>query len=174
MHLSMTIEIDFRNLLNQEFNTESDRGCAILTVCLLEETLLSVFAKVLPAGKNSARDFMPPGRLSLGVSNAAALGLITEPEITNLKLILKIRNTFAHKLLDGLKFDSPQIKEYVLKLTLPNLDGLSEKTRMKILSIPRDRYMEVFGHAVAALDRVAYIAQPFPVYKSLPGDSIEI
>lgn len=170
----MTIEIDYRNRLNQEFHTESDRGCAILTVCLIEEVLLSVFAKVLPAEKNSARDFMPPGRLSLGVSNAAALGLITEPEITNLKLILKIRNTFAHKLLDGLRFDSPQIKEYVLKLTLPNLDGLTEETKIKIQSIPRARYMEVFGYAVAALERVAYIAKPFPIYKSLPGFSIEI
>jgi hypothetical protein len=107
----MTYEIDFRNRLNQEFIAESERGCAILTVCLLEETLHDVFAKVLPKGKESARDFMPPGRLALGVRNAAALGLLSESELSNIKLILKIRNAFANKLLNGLKFDSPEIKK---------------------------------------------------------------
>jgi hypothetical protein len=127
----MTYEIDFRNRLNQEFITESDRGCAILTVCLLEETLHDVFAKVLPKGKESARDFMPPGRLALGVRNAAALGLLSEPELSNIKLILKIRNAFAHKLLNGLKFDSPEIKNYTLEFTLPNLDGVTTAHRLK-------------------------------------------
>lgn len=173
-NIKMNIENDFRNRLNKEFYAESDRGCAILTVCLLEETLMGIFAKVLPEGKDEARQFVPFGRLSLGINNAAALGLITEPEITNIKIILKIRNTFAHKLLDGLTFETPEIKDQVMRLTLPNLVYVSEKTRNKTMNISRTRYMEVFSYTVAALERVAIIATPYPAYKSLPAFSIEI
>jgi hypothetical protein len=94
--------------------------------------------------------------------------------ITNLQLILKIRNTFAHKLLDGLTFESPEIRNHVMKLTLPNLDGVSESSRKRIEEVSRDRYMEVFGHATAALERLCRIAKTCPIYEDLPAATIEV
>jgi hypothetical protein len=35
----MTNTFELRNELDAEFDKESDRGCAILTLCLLEEAL---------------------------------------------------------------------------------------------------------------------------------------
>lgn len=170
----MSIDNDLKNRLFAEFRAESDRGCAVLTVCLLEEALVKVFAKVLPSGNAGARTFMPRGRLSVGVGNAEALGLISEPHTTNLDLILKIRNAFAHKLMDGLTFETAEIRSHSIKLILPNLDGVSAATRQRIQSNSRERYMEVFGHEVANLERIAHIGNPFPTYKSLPAYSIEV
>lgn len=172
--MNVTIGSEFSNLLNQEFRLESDRGCAVLTVCLLEEVLAKVFAKVLPGGEQTSRQFMPRGRLAQGVTNAAALGLITEPLVTNLQLILKVRNTFAHKLLQGLTFESPEIRSLVIRLTLPNLDGVSQSSRKRIEEVSRERYMQVFCHTIAALESVRNIARTYPVYEVLPAFSIEI
>jgi hypothetical protein len=172
--MNITNGSEFSNRLRQEFCLESDRGFAILSVCLLEEALANVFAKVLPEGKNTSRQFMPRGRLAQGVTNAAALGLITEPLIINLQLILKVRNTFAHKLLEGLTFESPEIRTHVMKLTLPNLDGVSDASRTRIEQVSRERYMVVFDAAISALERVRQIAATYPVYKALPAVIIEL
>lgn len=165
---------EFRNRLNQEFRRESDRGCAILSACLIEEALLSVFSKVLPEGEKTSRQFMSRGRLTQGVKNAAALGLIREPLVGNLELIIKVRNVFAHKLLDGLTFESPEIRSHAMQLTLPNLDNTSEASRKRIEEVSRERYMEVFGFAIASLERIRMIAERYPVYEELPSALIEI
>lgn len=170
----MSIDNDLKNRLFKEFRSESDRGCAVLSVCLLEEALAKVFAKVLPGGESAARNFMPRGRLSVGVGNAEALGLIAEPHTTNMRVILKIRNAFAHKLLDGLTFESPELRAQSMMMTLPNLDGVSAETRNRIEDISRERYMHVFGHEVANLERVTQVASPFPIYKSLPLYTIDL
>lgn len=165
---------DLKNRLFREFQSESDRGCAVLTVCLLEEMLANVFAKVLPEGRTAARDFMPRGRLSAGVKNARALGLLAEPNLTNLSLIIKIRNEFAHRLLDGLSFESTEIRSRCLALKVGNLDGVSKRTKEEIENISRVRYMHVFGFEVANLERLAKIASRLSVYEALPMYSFEV
>lgn len=170
----MSIDNDLKNRLFAEFRSESDRGCAVLTVCLLEKALANVFAQVLPGREPAARIFMPRGRLSVGISNAKALGLIADPNTTNLGLILKIRNAFAHKLMDGRTFESTEIRSLSMMLILPNLDGLSTDTRTRIENNSRERYMEVFGHEVANLERIAHVATPFPTYRSMQMYSVEV
>nr|WP_152029933.1 hypothetical protein [Pseudomonas sp. LPH1] len=170
----MDRDSEFKAKLFKEFHNESDRGCAVLTVCLLEETLLKVFSKVLPGGEASAKISMPRGRLSAGVGNAEALGLITEPHTTNIKLILKIRNIFAHKLMAGLTFESQEIKEQAIKLILPNFDGVSNETKQKLEISHRMRYVEVFVHTLGNLNRLVLVAKKYPSYPSLPMFTVEV
>jgi len=170
----MSICNERKNRLFNEFDSESDRGCAVLTVCLLEETLVTVFASVLPGGGQAARNFIPRGRLSAGVENAEALGLISAPHTTNMRGILKIRNAFAHKLLDGLAFESPEIRAHVMQLTLPNLDGVSKETRDRFENVSRERYMHVFGQEIANLERLADVATTYTSYEPLPAYTVEV
>lgn len=170
----VSVGSELSNKLHKEFLAESDRGCAVLTVCLIEETLAALFEKVLPTKEVSARHFMPPGRLRQGLESAIALGLVTEPTATNIRLILSVRNTFAHKLLSGLSFESPEVRDHVMKMQLPNLDGMSEISRKKIQDVSRERYMHVLGHALADMNRVIHIAKPFPIYPALPAYSVEV
>jgi hypothetical protein len=97
---------ELRNKLDATFDQESDRGCAILTVCLLESTISDLIGALLPDRFATAKQFMPRGRLSVGIANAYALGLIDDSLRDDLKALVEIRNIFAHRLLDGLSFES--------------------------------------------------------------------
>lgn len=170
----MEIDHNFRNRIHKEFASESDRGCAILTVCFLEETLIKLFSKVLPDGDASVRTFMPRGRLSLGLETASALGFISEPNVSNIKRILKVRNIFAHKLMEGLTFESADIKNIVMNMTLPNLDHVSNETKLQIQNNSRERYMEVLWMETYNIITITSFAEKFKKYTPLPYGIIEV
>lgn len=136
----MPTTFDLRNRLEAEFVGESDRGCAILTVCLLEEALAHLVGSLLPGGLADARQFIPKGRLSLGISNAHRLGLIDDAAASTLRLLIEIRNQFAHGLLENVSFRSPHILEKVANLALPNLSDVPD-VLAEIEADPRRRYM---------------------------------
>jgi len=115
-----------RNELSAELERESDRGCAILAVCFLEECLRCVFASVLPHGEAAAKHFVPRGRLSVGVGSAHKLGLINNSLHETFKLLIEIRNTFAHGVPSELTFESPIIASKVKKLVIPDTSDLPE------------------------------------------------
>lgn len=162
----MTGMFAMRNQMNEEFSKESDRGCAILTVCLLEETLAQLFRKVLPGGESDAKHFMPRGRLAMGVGNAKALGLINEDMAANFKLVLEIRNTFAHKLLEGISFQSEEIRSKVNQLKLPAMDAVPE-AKVDILDNSRKRYMMAVDLLFFTLEWMIGRAVPLP-HREIP------
>lgn len=170
----MEMDHNFRSRIHNEFASESDRGCAVLTVCLLEETLIKLFSKVLPDGDTLVHTFMPRGRLALGVDTAAALGLIPKPNLLNIKKILKVRNIFAHKLMEGLTFESTDVKNIVMNMTLPNLENVSDETKFRIQSNSRERYMEVVWMEIYNIMTITSFAEKFKEYTSLPYSIIEI
>lgn len=136
----MANTFEIRNRLDTEFEKESDRGCAILTLCVLEECLVELFAAFLPGGNHDARHFMPKGRLSAGIANAYMLGLIDESTRSNFKLLTDIRNMFAHGVLGGASFDSAAIRQKVGMLQLPDMESVPVfKTTLD--SDPRRRFM---------------------------------
>lgn len=105
-----------------EFGSESDRGCAVLVLCVLEDALIEAIKKRLPECDSDAlRQIAPYGRLSASVSNAYLIGVISHGERDELTRLIKIRNKFAHKALEGLSFDHPDIADMCSKLTLSNL-----------------------------------------------------
>jgi hypothetical protein len=118
-----------------EFKGESDRGCAVLVLCVLEDLLIETVKHRLPVCSNEElRSIAPFGRLSATVINAFLIGAISKRERDELNRLIKIRNKFAHKALEGLSFNHPDIVDMCKKLELADVfDEFSS-------SIPRVRF----------------------------------
>jgi len=149
----MTTTLDIRNRLDDEFSGESDRGCAILTLCLLEECLAVLFSALLPAGESDARYFMPKGRLSFGIANAHKLGLLDDTTAASFKLLVEIRNTFAHGILDNVSFQTESIRTKVNQLTLPNMESVPD-VLAETNADPRRRFMMAVDNIFLTLNEI--------------------
>ena len=104
-----------------EFQDNSDRAAAILSVSLLDaqlEDILTAFG----ADDNLMADILKPDQPlgSLGARRrlCLALGLISPDEASELSILGKIRNEFAHKL-HGLAFNVDPIAGWVQSLQVP-------------------------------------------------------
>jgi len=118
-----------------EFKSESDRGCAVLVLCVLEDLLIEVVRHRLPpCSADELRALAPFGRLSATVSNAFLIGAISQRERDELNRLIKIRNKFAHNALEGMKFNHPDIRDMCKKLELA--DVFSEFSSQ----VPRARF----------------------------------
>ncbi|WP_339437083.1 hypothetical protein [Pseudomonas sp. EL_65y_Pfl1_R32] len=105
-----------------EFKCESDRGCAVLVLCVLEDLLIETVKHRLPVCSNEElRSIAPLGRLSNTVSNAFLIGAISRRERDEFSRLIKIRNKFAHKALEGLSFSNPDIIDMCKKLELADV-----------------------------------------------------
>jgi hypothetical protein len=118
-----------------EFQSQSDRACAVLAGAflesLLEDLLTAFFVKHEKVG-----EFLGDGRLwtfSVRTDLAFALGLISEGEHRELNLIRKIRNSFAHDLV-GTDFNRSDIKSRCLELLVPGAAGFE---------IPKDAVLPI-------------------------------
>ena len=100
-----------------EFNEESHRGCAVLTMCVLEEALKKLFARRLPS-KHFDQFYQRSGT-ERNVQRAEVLGLLSAREARCFIALAGIRNIFAHHALEKLSFDSPDIRERVSNLRPP-------------------------------------------------------
>lgn len=105
--------------LIDEFHAESDRGCAVLVMCVLEDYLLDAIARKLPESrKDQLRNIAPLGRLSSTLSNAYLLGLVSANERDEFEILIKIRNKFAHAAMQRLTFDHHDVRHLCEKLRL--------------------------------------------------------
>jgi len=140
----------------EEFKAESDRGCAVLTLCALEESLMNLFKALLPA--QSVKNVAPRGWLARKIESAFGLGLLNEWEAAQFKLLAEIRNDFAHEATLKLSFESPEIVAQVNRLTLPFAN-------MKFPTDPsaRTRFLQVAavlsGHMIIHRSQVRRIAK---------------
>ncbi|XVJ46847.1 hypothetical protein ACDZ94_20305 [Pseudomonas sp. UBT] len=102
-----------------EFHDESDRGCAVIAMCVLEEMLLKLIKARLPdCANDELRNLAPVGRLSAAVDNAFLIGVLGERNKKEFKQLIKIRNLFAHKPLEGLTFDNHDVVHLCSKLVM--------------------------------------------------------
>ncbi|MGY2685047.1 hypothetical protein [Pseudomonas tolaasii] len=105
-----------------EFKGESDRGCAVLVLCVLEDLLIEAVKQRLPVcSSDELRAIAPFGKLATVVSNAFLIGAVSKRERDELLRLIKIRNKFAHKALDGLSFFHPDIIDMCRKLELADV-----------------------------------------------------
>jgi hypothetical protein len=90
---------------------ESDRACAILGASLLEELLLRLFQKSLleDAPKELFEGNGPLSTFSGRIKLAYFLGMISTDEYSELDLIRRIRNDFAHAFDHQLSFDTKPV-----------------------------------------------------------------
>ncbi|MFK3971145.1 hypothetical protein ACI2KS_10505 [Pseudomonas sp. NPDC087358] len=135
-----------------EFETESDRGCAVLTLCVLEEQLVRSMKRRLPdiPKKEAAQlyNFAPKGALSKSTVNAYLLGILTAEELKNFSLLINIRNEFAHKALTNLRFTNDLIKNFTRNIKVGStFPKDSNDGRAKFLIAAADLYfnMESLG-----------------------------
>ncbi len=89
--------LQFRETLTPE----SDRGCALIAVAYLDESMHELLRKCLVSDDKVARAFMRPdgplGSFSSRIDCAYLLGRISTTIHRELHLIRKIRNDFGHK-----------------------------------------------------------------------------
>lgn len=94
----------------EEFRDESDRGCAVLVMCVLEDSLHDMFKGLLVSeGGHALSNLAPPGGLKKTLENAVALGLLSERQRRAFKALADVRNKFAHRPLQKLTFENPDI-----------------------------------------------------------------
>jgi hypothetical protein len=119
-----------------EFERETDRGFAILAICVLEDFLVaSINWRLGELGDKFERPLAPRGRMSVTINSCGLLGILSLDEMADLHRLVRIRNDFAHKLTKILTFDDPQIKNELRQLKI--LDrAISSKTELSA----RDRF----------------------------------
>ena len=100
--------LQFRETLTPE----SDRGCALIAVAYLDESMYKLFRKCLVSDDKVARAFMRPdgplGSFSSRIDCAYLLGRISPTIHRELHLIRKIRNDFGHKS-EPITFEFPPV-----------------------------------------------------------------
>lgn len=140
-----------------ELRRESDRGLALVGAALidekLKETLRAFFVEGKAAGKLLDQGNAPLGSMSTRIDACHALGLLDDYEQSEIDLIRKVRNEFAHAI-HGLTFANTRIAGLCSTLTsdLP-VDGDFP------LAEPRFRYTNaVVCMALRLYDRPDWVA----------------
>jgi len=141
----------------KEFETESDRGCAVLTLCVLEEQLVRSMKKRLPdipkRESSQLYNFVPKGALSKSTVNAYLLGILTADELKNFSLLINIRNEFAHKALTNLRFTNDLIKNFTRHIKVgPTFPKGNNDGRAKFLIAAADLYFNMESAGVPKLE----------------------
>ncbi|MBS7788311.1 hypothetical protein KIH23_13465 [Flavobacterium sp. CYK-55] len=102
-------------------NEETDRGCALLAVSFLEQSIEKCLSNKLIGSKNHKKllfDFNGPlGNFSNKLSISYSVGLIDKVEFEELQKIRQIRNLFAHSY-EPITFESNEISKRVNLLKL--------------------------------------------------------
>jgi len=124
-----------------EFQTESDRSCAVLGAAFLDEQLRSLLeAFIVDDPKRIAELFdgvgAPLSSFSAKIQMAYALGFVSPSELRDLELIRKVRNEFAHDL-HGVIFATPSVASRCAELTGCNvvagsIGGLGPRSRFTV------------------------------------------
>lgn len=144
---------------SRELQDESDRGCAILIMCLLEESLRDLIKALLPSENAKIDRLAPKGALGIAIENAVLLGLLSERQGASFNALVKVRNKFAHGLLEGLSFDSPEIASVISSvpkaIPWPKGEKLSNDTN-------RGRYLMEAGILFTLMTLKAYATTRLP------------
>jgi hypothetical protein len=104
-----------------EFQDESDRAAAVLSLSLLDaqlEDILKAFSADDTAIAELVKPDHPLGSFGSRRRICLSLGLISADEAAELGILGKIRNEFAHNL-HGLTFDTAPVDSWVQNLALP-------------------------------------------------------
>ena len=132
----------YRKMLKKE----SPRGAAIISTIILDDLLRALLAtfmientkqvdKLLGSDKNWDR---PLGTFNARTRAAYCLGLLSEDEFHDLKLLRKIRNDFAHAL-NKASFDDKQIRDRCKSLRIPKHKKNASSTALELLILSTGR-----------------------------------
>jgi len=120
------------------FSAESDRGVAVLSMCVIEELLHERINEIVGTHfPEMVRLLAPPGRWGVLADAATMLGLLSPSERNDLKVLIAVRNRFAHKAMETLAFDHPDVIDLLSRLKIYErfqVDGTPPTT-------PRERFL---------------------------------
>ena len=135
-----------------EFQSETERGAAILCAAFLDSSIGALIENYLvDDAKELDRLFdpgMPLSNFVLRAKMAYALGLITKGALEDIKILAKVRNKFAHKL-HGLAFETPAVAKECMKLGAPKimppevLANLSLRMRFQLTAVLIERQIAI-------------------------------
>lgn len=156
---------DWRALL-EEYAKESDRAQAILITNALDlwlsELLRAYFVDNEEVVDELLENERPLATFAARIKCAYCIGLLTESEYSDLNLIRKVRNRFAHDL-QGLSFDDAEISGWCKQLKgipTPMPDGIER------LSDPRPGFSNcaivIAQHLQAAIKKTEHRSVRFP------------
>lgn len=140
------------NTLFQELQNESDRAAAILGAAfldaLLEECITNFLVDDIKEVQRIFGPEQPLGSFGSRITIAFCLGLISRDEKSDLRIIQKIRNKFAHEL-PGISFEERRISDQCRALKLP----------AKVPSVQEDVTQSMRERFIAATAFLATIIQ---------------
>ena len=102
--------------LSSEFKDESDRAAAVLFAAYLDHLLGELIAAYMAVEYDRVDKLLykdghgPLGTFAARINTTHCLGLLSEDEYSDLNIIRRIRNDFAHKLV-GLTFEYQSIAD---------------------------------------------------------------
>ncbi len=122
----------------EAFRAESDRGAAVLSLCVIEDLLHERINEIVGTHfPEMVRLLAPPGRWGVLADAAAMLGLLSPAERDDLKVLVTVRNRFAHKAMESLAFDHVEVTDLLSRLRIYErfqVDGPAPRT-------PRERFL---------------------------------
>lgn len=132
-------------LFFDEFQNESPRASVIISGALIDTLLRDLLVTFMVNDKKEVDSLVgsekdvdkPLGAFGARIKAAYCLGLISKEEYSDLKIIQKVRNQFAHKL-HGFSFDDPMIVDLCNSLRQPEI--LKDTNAGKFQS-HRDKYL---------------------------------
>ncbi len=150
-----------------EFQSETDRGAALVGAALIDQKLADTLRSFFVAGKVAGElldsGTAPLGTFSARIKLAHALGLIDSFELAECGLIRKVRNEFAHSI-HGTTFSEPKVATLCERLE-SDLPGGREAFKDN----PRGMFINAVTLIVMRLTyRAEWVAKEKRVTKSWP------
>ncbi len=119
---------------NEAFQRESDRGCAVLVMCAVEEALREVLRhRIGEAGKGMMGQLAPPGAWERLIKSLRLVGVMSDMEAHDLDLLRQARNLFAHGATADLTFEHGDVRAYIDRLKMHKAMWISNAS-------PRDAF----------------------------------
>jgi hypothetical protein len=142
-------------------NKESERGQVLVASSLIEEMLAEILSAHLLETRSTTKLFDGPNgalsTLSAKSHLARSLSLITSNEYSDIELVRKIRNRFAHNVLCSFEDDEIASWSSRLQVGMSALDGLPAGDKSRVTS-PRQRFGMVSTSLVSSLyNRAHYV-----------------
>lgn len=120
------------------FQKETDRGAALVGAAMIESRLERILSLTLKDNSSKKDIFDGPnsllGTFSSKIRLCHLLGFITEKEFTEINIIRKIRNEFAHKL-DDMTFGNSPVCDHCMNLQANTPGDLKAKKDYRFLFI---------------------------------------
>lgn len=177
-------QIQWQKELDKEIENQSDRAIAIVSASILDVQLRNILLEYMIKEKDINKDLFegnsPLSTFSSKIKACYYLGLISEDEYKNIDTIRKIRNDFAHQLIN-ISFDNNQsIKDRCRNLYIPKnmyipksfpipKDGKLPKLNLNPFvadNSPKNRFIQVFYFlSMNLLDRIVDLSLDSTVEK---------